>query len=264
MPLPRSPRKNTAIAALALLFLGAGRAAPLVAPRPTPRTTASSTARQMPKNAATAATKTLYLTFDADMTQAMLARLRDGKVAAWYDPDLIAFLRKRRLPSTVFMTGLFAEAYPNLAKSLASDPLFSLQNHSYDHAAFEKPCYGLRTLASDAEKLAEIVKTQDVLAKIAGASPLFFRYPGLCRDAHDDELVARAGLTVADGDIISGDAFSKNPGAIASAIIRHAHGGGVVVLHLGGPNASSTLRALKAAVPKLEAAGYAFGLLPPR
>ncbi len=203
-------------------------------------------------------TKTLSLTFDADMTHGMQARLRAGTVKEWYDPALIAFLRKEKIPSTVFMTGLFAETYPDLAKSLAHDPLFSIQNHSYDHAAFESPCYGLPSLSSDAEKRAELTKTQDDLARIADAHPTLFRYPGLCHNAHDDALVAEAGLSVSDSDIISGDAFAKNAERVAETIIAHAHDRGEVVMHLGGHNAPVTAAALEKAVPVLRAAGYTF------
>ncbi len=202
--------------------------------------------------------KTLSLTFDADMTRGMQARLREGKVKEWYDPTLVAFLRKEKIPTTVFMTGLFAETYPELAKSLGTDPLFSLQNHSFDHAAFESPCYGLAPLASDAEKRAEITKTQDALKKIVGVHPTLFRYPGLCHNEHDDALVSEMGLSVSNGDIISGDAFAKNAQFVAETVIARAHDGGEVVMHIGGHNAPVTGAALEIAVPLLRDAGYTF------
>jgi peptidoglycan-N-acetylglucosamine deacetylase len=207
---------------------------------------------------AAAAPRTLYLTFDADMTPGMLKRLRAGEVAAWYDPAIIDFLHERHLPAVIFMTGLFAETYPDLVHRLVGDPLFTIGVHGYRHAAYMPDCYGLPALASDAEKRDDAVTARATIARIAGREPALFRYPGLCHDAHDDELVQQAGMRVDDPNVVAGDAFNRNVDAIVEQVLRHAKDGGTVIFHLGGPNAPVTLDALKKAVPSLERRGYVF------
>ncbi len=203
----------------------------------------------------------IYLTFDADMTPGMLKRLRSGRVASWYDPSIIETLDAERVPATIFVTGLFAEAYPELIGKLASEGSYAFGNHSYDHAGFESPCYGLPTVSTDAAKLEEISKTQRILEGLTGRAPTLFRYPGLCRSAHDDALVASAGLRIDDGSVFSGDAFNRNPDAIARSVMSAARPGGVILMHLGGPNAPATGAALKVLIPKLRKHGYRFELL---
>jgi peptidoglycan/xylan/chitin deacetylase (PgdA/CDA1 family) len=203
--------------------------------------------------------KTLYLTFDADMTSGMLERQQNGEVASWYDPAIVDFLRESRVPAAVFVTGVFAEANPALVADIARDPLFLIGVHGYRHAAFTRRCFGLPVLRTDAEKRADIARARDVVARLTGRPPRLFRYPGLCHDRHDDALVKEAGLTVDTPTIISGDPFNKNVDAIVLQVLRRAAPGGTVVFHLGGPNAPSTLEALRALVPALRKRGYEFG-----
>jgi peptidoglycan-N-acetylglucosamine deacetylase len=206
----------------------------------------------------TAAPRTLYLTFDADMTPGMLKRLRAGEVAAWYDPAIIDFLDDRHVPAVVFMTGLFAETYPDLVHRLAADPLFAVGAHGYRHAAYLPHCYGLPVLTSDAEKEDDAMKAREAIAKVAGREPVLFRYPGLCHDAHDDDLVHHAKMRVDTPTVIAGDSFNRNVQAIVEQVLRQAKDGGTVIFHLGGPNAPVTLEALKQVVPVLEKRGYVF------
>jgi peptidoglycan/xylan/chitin deacetylase (PgdA/CDA1 family) len=202
--------------------------------------------------------RTLYLTFDADMTPGMLKRLRAGEVALFYDPGIIAFLHENHVPATIFVTGLFAETYPGFVAALARDPLFAIGNHGYLHAAFTAHCYGLPVLRTDQEKAADLAHAQTVLSGVAGYPPTRFRYPGLCRGPGDDELVRRAGLTVDVPTVVAGDAFAHNARAIVRSVLRQARDGGVVLFHLGGPNAPVTLDALRALVPALTSRGFTF------
>jgi peptidoglycan/xylan/chitin deacetylase (PgdA/CDA1 family) len=207
---------------------------------------------------AQAAPRSLYLTFDADMTPRMLRRLEAGEVKRWYDPDIVAYLREHRIPAVVFVTGLFAEAYPGFVESIAHDPLFTVGVHGYRHAAYTPHCYGLPVLKSDEEKREDVALGRDTVAKVCGRQPSLFRYPGLCHDGHDDEIVVHAGLTVDMPTVIAGDSFNRNVGAIVAQVLGQARDHGTVIFHLGGPNAPVTLDALKRVVPELEKRGYRF------
>jgi peptidoglycan-N-acetylglucosamine deacetylase len=201
---------------------------------------------------------TLYLSFDADMTPGMLRRLRSGEVASWYDPAIVQYLRDNEIPAVIFVSGLFAETYPDLIERLARDPLFAIGAHGYRHAAFTANCYGLPFLHTDAERLDDLTHARDTIARITGRAPTLFRYPGLCRDAHDDALVRQAGLTVDTPTVVAGDSFNHDVDAIVRQVIRQARDGGTVIFHLGGPNAPVTLEALKRVVPELRKQGYEF------
>lgn len=206
--------------------------------------------------------KTLYLTFDADMTPGMLQREKDHRVARWYAPGLVDYLMAHKIPATIFSTGMFAEDYPDLITQLSASGLFSIQNHTYDHAAFSTPCYGLPTVHTDEEKLREMTKASETIERLTGRAPVYLRHPGLCHKPHDVELAEKLGLKLSDVGTVSGDAFAKNPKLIAASILRGAPHNPVIILHLGGPNAPATEEAIQIAVPQLQAEGYTFAQLP--
>jgi peptidoglycan/xylan/chitin deacetylase (PgdA/CDA1 family) len=205
-----------------------------------------------------AAAPRLYLTFDADMTPAMVRRLKTGAVAVWYDERIVEFLHEKQVPAVIYVSGLFAETYPDLIRRLSKDPLVTIGVHGYSHAAYTRHCYGLAVLSTDKEKRADIVRARDAIAAIAGRVPQLFRYPGLCRDDHDDQLVREAGLTVDTPTVIAGDSFNRHVEAIVRQVLRAAKDGDTVLFHLGGPNAPATLEALQQIVPALEQKGFEF------
>ena len=68
-----------------------------------------------------------------------------------YDPAIVRELRETETPATIFASGLWAEAYPDVLRSLARDPLFEIGNHSFSHAAFQGPCFGLPIAGRDGQ-----------------------------------------------------------------------------------------------------------------
>nr|MDQ6914433.1 polysaccharide deacetylase family protein [Actinomycetota bacterium] len=194
------------------------------------------------------------LTFDADMTRQMLSALRAGRVRSAYDARIVAQLRNMRVPATVFLTGLWTTTYPDVARSLARDPLFELGNHTVDHSGFVAACYGLPGVATRAAKRAEILDAAATIARVTGRHPRWFRFPGGCYGRGDTRLVAAAGEQPVQWDDASGDAYLRDPAAIAAQTLRQARPGSIIVMHLNGaPNAPATGDALAVVVRGLRA-----------
>jgi peptidoglycan-N-acetylglucosamine deacetylase len=206
------------------------------------------------------AEKTIYLTFDMDMDEAMYRKaVQAGQ--QWYNPAVFTYLQENKIPATFFVSGLFAIAYPDLMKSLASSDEFSFQNHSYDEASFTPHCYRLRTLRTAAQKITQIQKTEDILKETTGQIATYFRFPGICTNARQNALVESLGYTINDGTVISGDPFNANTASIVNAALAHAENGATIIMHVGGPNAPKSLAALQQIVPRLKAEGYQFAKL---
>jgi len=215
-------------------------------------------AQQLGFDHASTAHKVLALTFDADMTPKMLAELKSGKVASWYNEDVIAILKKEHVPATLFLTGLWIETYTAATKDLSNDPLFELGNHSYSHGGFRSPCYGLAAIR-EKNQAAEVEKTDTLLKKYATSYQRYFRFPGLCSDTKDIKQVEAQGYTVIGGDVHGGDGFEKSPTKIISSVTGHVHSGSIVILHMhGGPNAPETANALQEIIRQLRSKGYTF------
>jgi peptidoglycan-N-acetylglucosamine deacetylase len=197
------------------------------------------------------------LTFDADMTPLMLLLLEEGKVHGWYDRRVTDELRAARAPATVFLTGLWARTYPAVVRRLAADPLFELENHSWDHAAWEQPCYGLAPVQGAARKRAEVTRTVMLLARIATIRPRFFRFPGGCQNEADVRLVESLGEKPVQWDVVSGDAYLRDPRAVEQQVVRQVRPGSIIVMHLiGAPRTPATAQALRMLIPALRARGF--------
>ena len=202
--------------------------------------------------------KIVALTFDADMTPGMLSELKSRKVASWYNEKVIAVLRQQQVPATLFLTGLWIEAYSAATKELSADPLFELGSHSYSHGAFHSPCYGLFPIA-ESKQAAEVQKTDELLRQYATSYKKYFRFPGLCSDAAAVKRVEDQGYTVIGGDVEGGDGFEKYAKPIVANVVAHVRPGSIVVLHMhGGPNAPETAAALPDIIAKLRSEGYTF------
>ncbi|MGI8594561.1 MAG: polysaccharide deacetylase family protein [Solirubrobacteraceae bacterium] len=200
----------------------------------------------------------IALTFDADMTPQMLDDLEEGRVQSWYERRIIRTLRKTRTPATLFLAGLWARTYPRETRALARDGLFEIASHTYDHLAWTSDCYGLPTVEGEEAKRAEVTRTAGLLERLTGRMPRYFRFPGLCHEQADLDLVAGIDEQAVDG-IGSGDAFQEDPAAIVSSTLEQVRPGSIVVMHMmGGPNAPATAAALEELIPAVRERGYRF------
>ncbi|WP_371676131.1 polysaccharide deacetylase family protein [Streptomyces sp. NBC_01276] len=228
---------------------GAPGRAPTLAPGPNGLTPVFERTRQR-------ADKAVALTFDADMTSDQGPRAASGE--HFDNPELISTLRRLRVPSTVFMTGRWAEEYPDQAKSIGTDPNFEIANHSYSHHAFKSPCYGLPTLDGDAAR-SDVEQAFAAFRKAGAVNTVpYFRFPGGCYDDGALRALAPAKVTAVQWDVVSGDAFAKDPDAVAEEVLAGVKPGSVVVMHCTRSAAPVTEEAIRKIVPELRKRGYRF------
>jgi peptidoglycan/xylan/chitin deacetylase (PgdA/CDA1 family) len=202
--------------------------------------------------------KYVALTFDADMNDEMLAALKSGKVKSWYNEGIMETLNITHTKATIFLTGMWVETYPEETKKLAANPLIELANHSYSHPGFNGSCYGLRP-AKQEEKELQIEKTNDIIEKVSGIRPRFFRFPGGCYGKDDLALVHKLNMVPIEWDVVGGDAFTKYSQHIKDNILTQTQNGSIIVLHInGGPNAPGTNEVLSFVITVLKRRGYEF------
>ncbi|GAA0312485.1 polysaccharide deacetylase family protein [Streptomyces polychromogenes] len=228
---------------------GAPALVPTLAPGPNGLTPVFERARQRTE-------KTVALTFDADMTSDQGPRAASGE--RFDNPELISTLRRLKVPSTVFMTGRWAEEYPDQAKSIGTDPNFEIANHSYSHHAFKSPCYGLPALDEPAAR-ADVDRAFAAFKKAGAVNTVpYFRFPGGCYDDRALRALAPAKVTAVQWDVVSGDAFAKDPDAVAEQVLAGVKPGSVVVMHCTHSAAPVTEQAVEKIVPELRKRGFRF------
>ncbi|MFE9610001.1 polysaccharide deacetylase family protein [Streptomyces sp. NPDC006012] len=200
--------------------------------------------------------KTVALTFDADMTADQGPRAAAGE--HFDNPQLIATLRTLKVPATVFMTGRWAEQYPAEARSVGSDPLFEVANHSYSHYAFTADCYGLPTVSADRMR-ADVEQAYTALSKAGVPHPMpYFRFPGGCYDQQALRALSGLGVTAVQWDVVSGDAFATDADAVAKQVLDGVQPGSVVVMHCTRSAAPTTEQVVRTIVPELRKRGFQF------
>ncbi|GAA3116516.1 polysaccharide deacetylase family protein [Streptomyces echinatus] len=200
--------------------------------------------------------KTVAFTFDADMTADQEPRAASGE--HFDNPGLIAALRELKVPATVFMTGRWADQYPDEARRLGHDPQFEVANHSWSHYAFTADCYGLPTVDADGMK-ADVQRAYTSLraAGVPHAMP-YFRFPGGCYDQRALRELSGLGVTAVQWDVVSGDAFATDADAVVKQVLDGVKPGSVVVLHCTRSAAPTTERVVRTVVPELRERGYRF------
>src|SRR5512137_2250447 len=84
-----------------------------------------------------------------------------------YDERVIEVLVREKVPATLFMSGRSVEKNKETAKALAQNPQFEIANHAFWHP---------HMLEKDDERiLGELRRTQDIIGKVTGKRPKYFR-----------------------------------------------------------------------------------------
>ncbi|MFJ9706648.1 polysaccharide deacetylase family protein [Streptomyces sp. NPDC101234] len=200
--------------------------------------------------------KTVALTFDADMTADQGPRAAAGE--HFDNPALIETLRRLKVPATIFMTGRWADQYPEQAHSLGGDPQFEVANHSFSHYAFTDDCYGLPTVSA-ANMKSDVQRAHTALLRAGVPHPMpYFRFPGGCYDQQALRAVGKLGVTAVQWDVVSGDAFATDADAVTKQVLDGVKPGSVVVMHCTRSAAPTTDEVVRTVVPQLRKQGYRF------
>ncbi|MFF8571985.1 polysaccharide deacetylase family protein [Streptomyces sp. NPDC015237] len=266
-------RRAAALCALGAALAACGTSGSARAPGPASGAPSTAPAKQAPSRPPTLAPgpagltpvfehgprtagRTIALTFDADMTADQGPRAASGE--RFDNPGLISTLRRLEVPATVFMTGRWAEEYPDEARSIGRDPRFEIANHSYSHYAYTDDCYGLPTVSRDRMR-SDLERAYASFRKagVPDAMP-YFRFPGGCYDKAALKELTAAGVTAVQWDVVSGDAFATDADAVAREVLDGAKPGSVVVMHCTRSAAPVTERAVRTIVPALRERGYRF------
>jgi peptidoglycan/xylan/chitin deacetylase (PgdA/CDA1 family) len=199
--------------------------------------------------------KRIALTFDSNMTDAMLRKLAAGTVRSYANTAVIDELEQLKTPATFFLAGKWVQAYPAVTRRIAADPAFEIASHSWSHEGFRSPCYTLGTIPR-ADMAADVERSFEILAQYTDHASRYFRFPGGCYDAAALTAIAPVGCTAVEYDDVSGDAFGSSAKTIVEKTLAQARPGSIVVLHITLANAPRTAEALPSIIRGLRARGY--------
>ncbi|WP_322763204.1 polysaccharide deacetylase family protein [Frankia sp. Cr2] len=193
--------------------------------------------------------RTIALTFDAC----------GGPLGSGYDQALIDFLRRQRVPATLFLNSRWIDANRPVFGELAADPLFEIANHGTQHRPLSvsgQSAYGIMGTHDAGEVFDEITGNRDKLSALLGRPPRFFR----AGTAHCDDVATRI---VADLDEhivnfdVNGDAGATYPPDQVERAVLTARPGSIIIGHMNHPS-GGTAKGMAAALPRLIGAGFRF------
>jgi peptidoglycan-N-acetylglucosamine deacetylase len=200
--------------------------------------------------------RVVALTFDSNLTDAMIQELDQHRVASFANVAVIDELDQLQVPATLFLAGKWIERYPDLTRRLAADPLFELGSHSYQHRAYHVPCYGLGALPI-AQMAGDVNHSEQLLRQFTSRPTPYFRFPGGCYDDAALQATTGTGITVIQYDVASGDAFGTSVRAIVNNVVNNSKNGSIIVMHItGGNTAPLTALALPGVVNGLRQKGF--------
>lgn len=195
--------------------------------------------------------KVLALTFDAC----------GGPHGSGYDQELIDFLRQERIPATLFLTGLWMDAHPDVVLQLASDSLFEIENHGLTHhpcAVAGESRYGIAGTVNVSQAVDEIEINARKVEWYTSRKPRYYRSATATTDEACTAIARMLGETIISYDVLSGDAVAGTPTAvIVDNLVTGARPGAIVIMHMNHPEWNG-YEALREAVVYWRKQGYSF------
>jgi peptidoglycan/xylan/chitin deacetylase (PgdA/CDA1 family) len=171
-------------------------------------------------------------------------------------PKILAALARGRATATFFMTGRWAELYPQWARRIAAR--YPIANHTYNH--LDLLGLGLPEVKS------EVLMAAAAIQRATGRPPVqLFRFPYGSSDASRLALVNHLGYTVLGWTVDTlgweGTSMEQSVASVTSRALAHLEPGEIILMHTGAnPNDHSTLDAdaLPGIIRAIRARGYRF------
>ncbi|MFD0341956.1 polysaccharide deacetylase family protein [Streptomyces sp. NPDC127117] len=178
--------------------------------------------------------------------QAMVLTFDDGPDPL-YTPHILATLREHDVRAMFFVCGEMANDNQDLVRAIAGDG-HTIGNHSWTHP--------LVTKLSRAGVRDELGPTSEVIEKITGAAPLWYRAPYGAWNRNSFEIGAAMGMEPMAWTVDTLDWTEPGVGTIVRRVRKGAAPGVVVLSHDAGGDRSQSVAALRRYLPELLDDGY--------
>jgi peptidoglycan/xylan/chitin deacetylase (PgdA/CDA1 family) len=193
--------------------------------------------------------KIIALTFDAC----------GSRKSSSYDDKLIAYLEEEKIPATLFISGGWIDANLEIAKKLAGNPLFDIENHGLNH----KPCsstgrsaYGIEGTKDVGEMFDEIDQNATKIETLTGRRPKYYRPAASYSDEICVEVANALGHEVVNFSL-SGDGGATFKKSQVKEALLSAPSSSIVLLHMNRPD-RETAAGVMEVVPELKKRGFGF------
>jgi peptidoglycan/xylan/chitin deacetylase (PgdA/CDA1 family) len=136
---------------------------------------------------------------------------------------LLKILKQENVPAAFFLKGENITMYRKIVRK-AFDENHLLGNHSFSHNV-KFTFQNSKSVGND------LLKTSEMIEKITGKKPLFFRPPFGVTNPEIAKAVNESGLTVVGWSVRSFDTRYKNPDKLLKRLKQKTRSGDIVLLH---------------------------------
>ncbi|WP_311381089.1 polysaccharide deacetylase family protein [Arthrobacter sp. ISL-85] len=182
-----------------------------------------------------------------------------GANGSEFDQGLIAVLRERHVPATLFLNSRWIAANPATARQLAADPLFELANHGTTHRPLSttgKSAYGIPGTQDAGEVYDEVMGNDAAMTQLTGTRPRFLRSGTAFFDEVAIQIVSALGVTPVAFSI-NADGGATYPAATVAREAAKAGPGDIIICHGNHPH-GGTAQGMAQALDTLAARGAPF------
>jgi peptidoglycan/xylan/chitin deacetylase (PgdA/CDA1 family) len=176
-----------------------------------------------------------------------------------FDTGLIDYLIENHIPATLFINSRWIQSNPEIFAQLASNPLFEIANHGTAHRPLSvngKSIYNITGTTSPEEVAHEINGNGDLIEKLTGKRPHFFRSGTAYYDEQAVAIAHKNGVEIAGFSILGDAGATFSPPKVAQQL-ESAHNGDIIIFHMNHPE-GGTREGVIEGVSKLKAQGFSF------
>lgn len=194
--------------------------------------------------------------WSVDTTEKAVALTFDDGPKPEYSIPVLNILDKYCIKGTFFLVGKVSKFYPDVIIRMAMTG-HEIGNHTYSHVRLD-------TMSNPKQIEDELKLTNDILFRITGIKPKYFRPPGGRYNQFVIKTATDTGLKQINWSMTAGDYkfFSeKNSTPISSTekivdlVVTRVKPGSIILLHNGGANLE---KALPIIIEQLRTRGYRF------
>lgn len=175
-------------------------------------------------------------------------------------PKILSVLARAGVPGTFFMTGRWAEIYPQWARRIAAR--YPIGNHTFDHMDLLRLPLG--------SVGGEIQGAASAIQRAIGHPPVpLFRFPYGSSNSSTLAVVNRMGYSAIGWTVDTlgweGTSMGQSVQTATSRVLAHLRPGEIILMHVGSnPTDNSTIDAdaLQGVINAVRARGYGFVTLP--
>jgi len=193
--------------------------------------------------------KVLALTFDAC----------GGPRGSGYDAMLIQYLESEKISATLFISGKWIDANPEIFKKWSGHPLFEIENHGFNHkpcSAVGRSAYGIVGTKSVGEIFNEMERNALKIQMLTGHKPKYYRPGTSYCDEICVEIANALGYEVVSFSV-RGDAGATYSKKQVKEALWNAPASSIILMHMNYPE-SETAEGLIETLPELKKRGFRF------